>query len=63
MKIDFPFLAAGVRTAAALLIGNSVLVFTGVLGVSLPDAFTTALKIFIIGCIGLLVTSVIRNKK
>jgi hypothetical protein len=62
MKLDFPAFAGGIRTASALLIGNSVLVYTGVLGVALPDANVVAFKIFLLGLVALLVTSLTRNK-
>ena len=48
LKIDFPILLGGVRTAAALLIGNSALIYTGVIGSGLQNAIEVAAKIFIV---------------
>jgi hypothetical protein len=63
MKFDFPSFSGGVRTAGALLMGNSVLVYTGVLGSALADAHIIAAKIFTIGLIGLVIASVTRGSK
>jgi hypothetical protein len=63
MKLDFAAFSGGVRTAGALLVGNSVLVYTGVLGSTLANSDATALKIFIIGLAGLVLTSITRSSK
>jgi hypothetical protein len=63
MKFDFVGFAAGAKTAGALLVGNSVLVYTGVLGSTLVNSDMTALKIFIIGLAGLVLTSITRGSK
>ena len=57
LKMDFPILLGGVRTAAALLIGNSALIYTGVIGGGLQNAIEVAAKIFIVGVIVLVCTS------
>jgi hypothetical protein len=48
MRLDIPALLGGLRTAGALLIGNSVLVFSGVIGTNV-NAESSGLKIFLIG--------------
>lgn len=57
LKIDFAALLGGVRTAAALLIGNSALIYTGVIGGGLQNAADIAAKIFGIGVVVLVCTS------
>ena len=61
ISIDFLALLGGVRTASALLVGNSALIYTGVIGGSLQNAEAIALKIFLIGVIGLVCTSLKRS--
>jgi hypothetical protein len=63
MNFDFPAFAAGLRTAGALLIGNSFLVFTGVLGQTTPDGNITALKVLTMGTGVLLFASLTRSTK
>jgi hypothetical protein len=43
--------------------GNSVLVYTGVLGTALADAHIIAVKIFTIGLIGLVIASITKGSK
>ena len=62
MKFDYAAAGAGIRTAGALLIGNSILVHQGVLGQTLKDAELTAAKVFIIGMGILILASFARGK-
>ena len=63
MKLAMPMIdsvafSTGLRTAAALLMGNSVLVYFGVLGSNLKDPDRIAASIFGIGFGVLLLTSI-----
>lgn len=63
MNLDISALTAGIRTAGALLIGNSVLIFTGVLGATVQDATTIGLKVFFIGLLILILASITTKKE
>jgi hypothetical protein len=61
MKLDIPAITAGIRTAGALLIGNSALIAIGVLGnASAPKLVATT--VFVIGATMLLSASLQRSK-
>jgi hypothetical protein len=63
MGIDFAAAIGGLRTACALLIGNSVLVYMGVLGADLDDPLIAAAKILTMGSVVLILTCLTRRKK
>lgn len=66
MKIDFSSSFAnffgGLRTSSALLVGNSVLIYYGVLGTMINDPMKVGIQIFAIGTIGLIITSITKRK-
>jgi len=62
INIDFMGLLAGLRIASALLITNSVLVYAGAIDGSLHDADVIATKVFLIGVIGVICTSLQRSE-
>lgn len=61
LKIDIPAITGGIRTAGALLIGNSALIATGVIGSSSTPKLTAPL-IFAIGATILILASLQRSK-
>jgi hypothetical protein len=62
MRLDIPALLGGLRTAGALLIGNSVLVFVGVLGQNV-NGESIGFKVFLIGATILILTCLTKGGK
>jgi hypothetical protein len=60
LKLDIQAFNAGIRTAGALLIGNSVLVVTGVIG-NVSSPFVVATVVFTIGAMILIIASLQRS--
>jgi hypothetical protein len=61
MRLDNPAFLSGLRTSGALLIGNSALIYAGVLG-QLREPATTSVVIFLVGFVMLVVTSLTKGK-
>jgi hydrogenase maturation factor HypE len=61
LKLDIPAIAGGIRTAGALLIGNSALIAVGVIGNSSAPKMT-ATSVFAIGATMLITASLQRSK-
>lgn len=61
MRLDNPAFLSGLRTSGALLVGNSALVYAGVLGQPREPA-TTSVVIFLVGFVMLVITSLTKGK-
>jgi hypothetical protein len=58
--VDF---LAGIRTASSLLIGNSILIYTGVVGKEIKDPTGLAIELFLSSVAVLFVTSFNKETK
>ena len=62
-KFNFNDVLGGIRTASALLIGNSILIYTGVVGKDLKDPTGLAIELFVSSLLVLFAASFNKESK